>query len=244
MELDGPSCPEFLVIFDIDWTLLVASGLIYRSIIAAYKALFGIKIQQPEDELGTGRTDPWMIREWGKRNGIDETEIDEKMDAMIDFVGTWYVENIKREGVVVLPGIPELLQKIDEKRYLRCIVTGGLEIPAYHKLQKCGLAQGFAFGAFGSDAEERSVLLELALQRAKDRCNFIWNGHNAMYVADSPLDVLAAKQVGLPVVIMIHGLNAHADFTGAEPLAFMKGTEDHDAFFDAIATIQGQVSDA
>ena len=50
--------------------------------------------------------------------------------------------------------------------------------------------------------EERSELLKMAISEAKDCCGFDFNGHNMIYIADTPEDVIAAKEAGIPSVIV------------------------------------------
>ncbi len=65
------------------------------------------------------------------------------------------------------------------------------------RAEKAGLKQYFKFGAFGSDAIERSVLVKIALKKAKDGFGFEFDGNNAFLLGDTPRDIVAGKTAGV-----------------------------------------------
>lgn len=47
---------------------------------------------------------------------------------MLNFASKYYTESVAKDGGLILPGVPVLLNKIDEKGYVRAFVSGNLEI--------------------------------------------------------------------------------------------------------------------
>ncbi len=235
VRIDKADPPKKLILFDIDWTLLVCAGVQYKTHGKAIQNVFGMKASVSPEDLGAGRTDPEMLKMLARKLGIAETEIDAKQVPLQEFMCSYYEENVQKEGGMVLQGIQELLQKIDEKGYLRGVVTGNLERIAYAKLKKFGLEKGFALGAFGSDHEDRARLIQIAIDRAVNLFNFRYDHQNVVYIGDSPSDVKSGERAGVPVIIHLHRMNEKTDFKDAKPLGFLKGGSFQADFFKMVS---------
>lgn len=216
--------PDRLVLFDIDGTLVVTSSLHRRSFFAAFTHFFGKEPPRAWD-IYAGRTDRWIVFELARKAGIDEGAVGAVLEPMLRYMVDWYVARAGKERGTVLPGVPAILSAIDERGILRGLVTGNLEAIAKEKLGRMGLDQGFALGGFGSDHEDRARLITIAIERARAGFGFSFDGKNVVYIGDTPRDVLAARQAGCPVAVMRTAVNAHEDFTGAEPDMFVDGRD-------------------
>ena len=98
------------------------------------------------------------------------------------------------------------------------LVTGNLEEIAYIKLDHYHLTQFFAdhVGGFGSDHRDRVELIRIAIQRAA-QVGFHCAGQNVIYIADTPLDVHAARGAGVHCVITTTGIFRRGDFVANPP---------------------------
>ena len=74
------------------------------------------------------------------------------------------------------------------------LCTGNLARGAELKLTCAGLWGGFRFGGYGSDAEPRAEIVRAAWGRAREL-----GATEALVIGDTPRDVLAAHEAGLPV---------------------------------------------
>jgi phosphoglycolate phosphatase-like HAD superfamily hydrolase len=83
------------------------------------------------------------------------------------------------------------------------------------RLERLGLARFFPVGqgAFGCEAEERVVLLELARRRAGD-----WVTERTAEVGDTREDVLTAKAVGIHSIAVTSARSGSGDLAGADAL--------------------------
>ena len=89
-----------------------------------------------------------------------------------------------------------------------------LQAIAWSKLKRVGLDSYLRFGAFGSDAIERSDLIELAIERASKDWSFS-GGEEVFFFGDTPRDVKAGKETGVKTVALMTGIYTRLDLERA-----------------------------
>src|ERR1700746_3668661 len=105
----------YLVLFDIDGTLLSAAGSGKRAIYRALRESFGST--GPDDYWFDGKTDRQIVRELMRSDGHDDAVIDARMEAVI----TRYLECLRDEleggarRPQLHPGVPELLDTLEPR---------------------------------------------------------------------------------------------------------------------------------
>ena len=124
---------------------------------------------------------------------------------------------VAEEKMLVLGGVPELLEELKENNILIGLVTGNLEPIARAKMKKVNLNDYFKLGGFGSDDINRANLVRLAIKRAED-LGFIFE-NNVFLVGDALRDVKAGREAGVKIIGVATGrysreelLVAGADF--------------------------------
>jgi phosphoglycolate phosphatase-like HAD superfamily hydrolase len=120
--------------------------------------------------------------------------------------GRGHVKNGVRE---LLPALQNL-----EGIYLG-LLTGNAETGARLKLEPFGLNRYFPVGAFGSDSEDRNLLLPIAVQRLQEAGSASVSYEHCVVIGDTPKDVECAH---------IHGASAIAVATGTHPLKELEKT--------------------
>ena len=176
---------SLLVLFDIDGTLVDTAGAGRAAIGYALERVYGTT--GPIDDLPfDGRTDPGIARDLLRSAGLDDRAIDDSLERLwAAYVDRLRVELKAREREVrVAPGIHELLAELGAAGATLGLLTGNIVEGAREKLRACGLAGRFAFGAFGSDAEEP---------------------HRSWVVGDTPRDIRCARAGGLRALAVATG---------------------------------------
>jgi len=182
--------PKF-VLFDIDHTLIDSGG---AGIAALNKALQKVAgISQGFNGINcAGKTDLQIVREAfdvhrvKSRNGL----IDEMME---EYVIHLRIEVRERNGHVK-PGVGTLLARLDEEEDLFLgLLTGNLEQGARVKLAPYGLNRYFPVGAFGSDSEDRNLLLPVAVKRLAALSGVALGYDDCVVIGDTPRDVVCAR---------------------------------------------------
>jgi phosphoglycolate phosphatase len=131
---------------------------------------------------------------------------DDEIAAMLDA----YLLRL-REGLAaadgefeVLAGVVETLDRL-EGTAVHALGTGNLEEGARLKLLRGGLWHRFAFGGFGSDAEERPEILRAAWRKAERHLGRRVDAEELVVIGDTPKDVAAARAVGFACVAVASG---------------------------------------
>ena len=196
-----------LVLFDIDGTLLSADGAGKRAIHAALMEVFGTTGPINGYAFG-GRTDPEIVRDLLRADGLEDREIDAGLPAL------WfrYVENLHAEvasmRVRALPGVPALVERIERAggETVLGLLTGNIAAGARIKLDAAGLRfQRFRVGAFGSDHAERPALPAIAVERALHETGVEFSGKEIVIIGDTPKDVACGQHLGVRTIATATG---------------------------------------
>lgn len=194
-----------LVLFDIDGTLLLSGG-------AGGRALSGAIAQTYTLPTGTdgvrfdGKTDPQIVREILSHHGQEDRFTDEKVSSLFSiYLALLRKELTAGDGFLVLPGAHKLVRTLDrQEHFLLGLATGNIEEGARLKLERAGLESFFAFGGFGSDAENRTDVIRVAMERGSKR-NAPFNPEKVFVVGDTPRDIVHAKEAGACTLAVASG---------------------------------------
>lgn len=214
-----------LILFDIDGTLLSADGSGKRAVQAALMDVFGTT-----GPIGSysfaGRTDPEIVRDLLRADGISDAEIDSGLPAL------WfrYIEYLHREihdmRVHPLPGVPALLDRVEAAggEVVLGLLTGNIREGARIKVNAARLNfSRFRVGAFGSDHAHRTELPAIAVERARKETGLGFSGKEVVIVGDTPKDVACGAHLGVRTI---------ATATGHHPLDELRECGPDYAFAD------------
>jgi phosphoglycolate phosphatase-like HAD superfamily hydrolase len=163
----------------------------------------------------SGKTDFQIIRE-----GLDQLGLGPQTD-LLNTILDLYLVHLRGELAAgngqVKGGVNKLLSALQDINdiYLG-LLTGNTEKGARLKLSPFGLNQVFPLGAFGSDAEDRNLLLPVAVQRLRETEGISMGYQNCVVIGDTPRDVECAR---------VHGACSIAVSTGSYPEARLMETE-------------------
>ena len=212
-----------LVTFDVDGTLIRSHG---QSANALHKSSFAaacsncFQIDTHIDQIEHhGGTDPLiLIKLLFCVHGIAVADVQAQLPRLKREMVSYYEDNMtssSNDGLVVLPGVCELLDSLQQlDNTLSCLVTGNLEPIAWHKMVAVNLEKRFSrplFGGFGSDFcsgnfsemwEDRAELIRIARSKAD---TILLEQHrlpvsHCYHVGDTPNDMRAAASAGVTAV--------------------------------------------
>ena len=193
-----------LVLFDIDGTLLRggAGGRALRSALLQIYAL-------PASNDGVrydGKTDPQIVREILSYHGQEDRFTDENVSSLFSLYLSYLREELTKGGdFQVLPGVHELVRTLNRKdNFLLGLATGNIEEGARLKLERGGLESFFSFGGFGSDAEDRTDLIRIAIERGRQK-NGRTHPEKTFIVGDTPRDIVHGKEAGAGTLAVASG---------------------------------------
>lgn len=193
----SPSIPT-IFLFDIDGTLLSSGGAGRRAVERAFDELHG----HPEACDGfsmAGMTDRAIVRAGLRAIGRegDDGEVDALLDA---YLARLDEEVARAEGYMVHAGIDEALALATTRGFAVGLGTGNVERGARIKLSRGDLWRRFAFGGYGSDAEDRAELLRIGAERGAARLGAHRSHCRVVVIGDTPRDVEAGRAIDAEVV--------------------------------------------
>jgi phosphoglycolate phosphatase-like HAD superfamily hydrolase len=191
-----------LLLFDIDGTLLRCGRQVRDIFAEALLEVFGTTGAIDAYDFG-GKTDPQIVRDLMVGAGLSHQEVDSSLPRMREA----YLPRLEQrlQVVEVLPGVRETLAAVRSRPGIAVgLLTGNWRRGAQAKLGRAGL-DGFAFGAFGDDGEDRACLPPVALERARQATGRLFAPAEALIIGDSLEDVRCARACGVPVLAVASG---------------------------------------
>jgi phosphoglycolate phosphatase len=209
-------------LFDIDGTLLLTDGAAREAFAAAVAERF-----PGRDPLGAvefaGRVDRLILREILEHHGASLTSGEE--------AGFWeeVLAHMRRcmtpERGRLLPGVHELLTAVEaEAGWVSALLTGNMTGMAALKLRHFGIAERFAFGAFGEEATDRNALARIAAERAWSR--FGVPAERCIVVGDTEHDIACARAAGAMAVAVATGSRSFDQLAKHEPDLLLEDLRD------------------
>ena len=201
-----------LVLFDVDGTLLRCGRQVGYFFVEALEEVFG-GYGELEGYSFSGKTDSRIVIDMIRATGLDDEEIQLKLPDMRRTYFDKLDRGLRREGMRLLPGVRELLERLSARDdVLIGLLTGNWRQGAKIKLGRFDLNRFFAFGAFGDDAVDRRDLVPVALERAAALGGETFTPQRTLIVGDTVLDVDCARSAGAWSMAVTTG------FTDAERL--------------------------
>ena len=221
-----------LLLWDIDGTLVRAGDLGAAVFDLALEDAFG---RRPDTRvLMSGKTDPQIVREYLALMHIAEEEhhvptvvghLERRMAAG--------AEELRATGTTC-PGVEALLETVAaDRRVLSSVLTGNIAPNAVVKLAAFGLERwlDLEVGAYGSDHDDRRMLVPLAMTRAATARGARFDPDDVWVIGDSERDLHCARAGG------VHCLLVGTGRTPAEELAVLGA----DAVVDDLSDTDGIV---
>jgi phosphoglycolate phosphatase-like HAD superfamily hydrolase len=191
-----------VLLFDIDGTLLDTGGAGRRAILRALTAA-GVDAS-PSFHFG-GMTDRAIVRRFLVEGGEEPTP------ARIDAVIAGYLEVLADEVATseryrLHDGMLAAITAAEARAGVALgLGTGNVERGARIKLGRAGVADRFAFGGFGCDAEDRGELLRVGAERGAARLDVARAACRVVVIGDTPKDVAAAHAIGAEALAVATG---------------------------------------
>lgn len=196
-----------LILFDIDGTLMDSGGAGSYAMEAAFRDVLDIeKATRPKGSKVSmaGKTDRQILREVLDLHGVEYTDtiLDRLMESYVSHLG----DGLKNSSKTLKPHVHETLDWLEEVPGVRLgLLTGNIARGAEIKLKAFGIWDRFGFGAYGSDHEDRNLLLPAAIERFREVTSEEVTFKDCVIIGDTPRDVECAKPYGAYVVAVATG---------------------------------------
>jgi phosphoglycolate phosphatase-like HAD superfamily hydrolase len=184
-----------ILLFDIDGTLITSGGCGRRAMERAFESLYGNR--EVCNFRFDGMTDLQIVRRALTALGVQPTR--EAMEASIRVYLELLALEIERttdDNYRLHEGITEALRAARARGHGIGLGTGNVHEGARIKLARVGVFEEFAFGGFGSDAEDRTELLRHGAVRGAEHLGMPLASCRVVVIGDTPKDVAAARGIG------------------------------------------------
>lgn len=202
-----PTTLPLLVLWDIDHTLVSTAGVSREIYELAFERVVGRPLVHLADMAG--RTERAITRETLELNGVEPDHRVEAFHAAL-VEATRSLEGRMRERGRALPGAREALTSLAQDGTVQSVVTGNLPGIAATKLAAFGL-EGLVdleVGGYGDVADDRAVLVRLAIELAEGKYEHGFGPENAVVIGDTPHDVKGALDNGALAVGVATGFSS------------------------------------
>lgn len=221
-----------LLLFDVDQTLISTGGAGLRALNRACLSLFGIE-NAIEGVSPQGKTDPAIIREILLARIGNDFDLEARLNSILESYLSFLKEELQLSHTYrVLPGILETLQEMSGRSDVMLgLATGNIELGARMKLQPGDLNRYFTFGGFGSDSEDRTMLVRHAAEMAERKCGRRILPDDVVVIGDTPRDIEAGREAGFRTIGVATGTYSADQLQGAgATLAISDFQQGHDHF--------------
>lgn len=201
-------------LFDIDGTLLNAHGGTHMQ--AFHKAMDEVLgLQTTLHGLPVhGNTDIGILRAAVRRANYPESEFEERLPAVLELMRVEVARNRALLRAEVCPSVPELVRALWERGKLLGVASGNLESIGWLKIEAAGLRDYFSFGSFSDCWERRAEIFAAAVGEVKRR---LGAEAQVCVVGDTPNDVQAAREIGIPVIAVATGIFPLEELRALQP---------------------------
>jgi len=195
-----------LILFDIDGTLLKGMSKIhFKSFSEAISRVFKVDAS-PADINHSGKTDTRIILEVLEKHGISRDKVLPRLKEIYKIMIDFYKKNVDFDtDIKPNDNIEKILSILKKKGYILGLLTGNLEKIARTKIGKFDLNKYFDLGSFGEISENRSKLLENAIEQAESKFKINLNKENIFVIGDTRFDIQSAKEVGVKTIVVATG---------------------------------------
>jgi phosphoglycolate phosphatase-like HAD superfamily hydrolase len=205
----------YIILFDIDGTLLNSGGAGKAAIEAALLEDFGLPALRTQVSY-SGRTDRSIIRDLLRFHELAETP--ENFARLIAGYLRRLPDSLRQQQGKILPGIAELLQQLAKRDdVVLGLLTGNLVEGAKLKLGHFGLFDFFAFGSFGDRHWERNDVAREALEAVRKHLDGEVDPSQIWVIGDTPLDVACARAIGAKAVAVATGWHSLDELAQCHP---------------------------
>lgn len=222
-----------LVLFDVDNTLLYSGGAGSLAMNRAFQEVFGIQDGFRNVEF-SGRTDTAILRDALVQHGLLRS-FEESLERFKEAYFQYLPRTLHEIKGRVMPGVPELLAALEAQGHVGLgLATGNFRQGATMKLAHYGLARFFQDGGFGDDAEDRALLVEMAIQRMTGSDPLPDGNRSVFIVGDTPLDIASASANGARALAVATGRHSLQELQAAGADLLFRDLSDTEAVLAAI----------
>ena len=232
--------PDWLLLFDVDGTLLRTNGAGRESTRRAMREVYGTEGRLETFHFG-GRTDWQIVVELLDADDLAEDDIVARLPDYHAALTRHLTDVIRDYPVEACPmGVETVQGLLDRPEYALGLVTGNVGSTVPIKLQAAGYDPAwFPIGAYGHEAQARQALPPLAIERAEAHFETRFPPDRVIVIGDTPADVACARAAGAWAVLVNTGFESRETLVQAQADVLLDDLSAFMSVFPALSGAQG-----
>jgi phosphoglycolate phosphatase-like HAD superfamily hydrolase len=217
----------WVILFDIDGTLLTVDRKFNRPLIRGILDDLNIHYPNMEKEGFSGRTDHDILTSFLDNHDFDKNLYQELKSEYLKRTDTeMFSEHIIRHDYV-----DEAISFFDEMGAYIGLLTGNYPSAAKAKLKVADIHYDFKFGAYGEFDKDRNQLPMIALKEVEKKLEIKTDPSKFIIIGDTPRDVECAKYAGMKSVAVTTGRFTKEELAVYEPDVIISDLSDPEKWF-------------
>ncbi len=206
-----------LIIFDLDQTLVDFLSVHDQATRLLFRRSFDVDVRLTEiDFAGKSLTD--NFEELARLKNIPEQVFRANKQQALETYEAAFGEALRRDVPgCVLPGARELLDELSQTEHLVALYTGNSAAIVDQVLQATGLGRYFRFCFYGTEVEERSDMVKMAIDEAHKSTGQRFSDGDIVVIGDSVRDIESGKAYGALTIAVATGFHPREELLEAEP---------------------------
>lgn len=198
-----------LILWDVDGTLVWTGPGTRQAFDRAVASVLRQAIGEHGVSFG-GKTDPQIALEIMSALSVSDDQARRHLPGVLQALERemeMAVDLLRQDGRV-LPGVRELLKRFDRRPgVIQSVLTGNTEANARLKVGAFGLDRflDLEVGAFGSDHEDRTKLVSVAVGKLESLRNVSMEPQDVWIIGDTLLDMACARAAGARCLLVATG---------------------------------------
>jgi len=210
-----------LILFDIDGILIQPGAVKVDYWKISIKKHFGLDVKK-EEVYRSGKTDREILIELLQKKGIQEPEKDKRFLLALNDLGNIFSEAIKGTKLEKVPNVEKLIKRLLKEKQIIGLLTGNTEERAEVKLKNANFWKHFKVGAFGDKTKNRSELVKIALNDAKEKTGIQFKKEDVYIIGDTVRDIQCAKKTEVKSIAVATGPESIEELKKEKPTHLFK----------------------
>lgn len=222
----------WVILFDIDGTLLTVDRNFNRPLLRSIIDELGIDYPDMEKDPFSGRTDHDIITSFLVNHDYDEKLYKTFKSLYLKKIS----EEISEHHVLRHNHIDEAIEYFDRPGFIIGLLTGNFPDAAIVKLKAANIHHEFSFGAFGEHHKDRNMLPKLAMSSLKEMLEVEPDPGKFVIIGDTPRDVICANSAGMRCVAVTTGKFSEEELREHAPDLIIDDLSDPENWFKTLTS--------
>ena len=220
----------WVILFDIDGTLLTVDRSFNRPLLRSILDELEIDYPEMEQDPFSGRTDHDIIGSFLVRHDNQEELYARFKSRYLEKLA----QDIAPSHVLRHEHIDEAIEYFTGPNFITGLLTGNYPHAAQVKLKAAAIHYNFSFGAFGEYHTDRNMLPQLALEHIKEQLAQDPDPQRFLIIGDTPRDILCAKSAQMKCVAVTTGKFSREELAEFEPDVILDSLANPDRWFNEL----------